>query len=143
MKWKWILLIVEALVINRDAGFVREGQGVIVKLEAYPFTRYGHLEGVVEQISPDAVADEKRGLVFPVRVRLTKSSLRGIEGALLASGANDTVAAGGGRVVGGPVSFHVEARDGAGRAILTPGMAAQSAEMKKFLLNNLYRLGQR
>ena len=32
-------LIVEANVLNRDAGFVHEGQSVRVKLEAFPFTR--------------------------------------------------------------------------------------------------------
>ena len=28
-------------------GFVRAGQRAVVKLDAYPFTRYGTLEGVV------------------------------------------------------------------------------------------------
>jgi hemolysin D len=65
-------LIVEARVKNRDAGFVREGQAVEIKLEAYPFTRYGVAHGVVEHISRDAVEDQKEGLVFPVMVRLTQ-----------------------------------------------------------------------
>jgi hemolysin D len=69
-------LIVEALALNRDAGFVRSGQTAIVKVEAYPFTRHGYVEGVVEHISPDAIADEARGLVFPVRVKLVKGKLR-------------------------------------------------------------------
>jgi hemolysin D len=69
-------LIVEALVLNRDIGFISEGAAVVVKLEAFPFTRYGHVEGVVEHISADAIADENRGLVFPVRVRLGESRLR-------------------------------------------------------------------
>ncbi len=38
-------LIVEAKVLNRDIGFVRTGQDVMVKLDAYPFTRYGLLHG--------------------------------------------------------------------------------------------------
>lgn len=69
-------LIVEALILNRDMGFVRRGAHVIVKLEAYPFTRYGSLSGVLEHISPDAIVDERRGLVFPARVRLTSSQLK-------------------------------------------------------------------
>ena len=69
-------LIVEALILNRDVGFVRAGARVIVKLEAYPFTRYGSLEGRVEHISPDATVDEARGLVFPARIRLTRTGLR-------------------------------------------------------------------
>lgn len=69
-------LIVEALVLNRDVGFVRAGARTIVKLEAYPFTRHGSLEGAVEHISPDAIVDEGRGLVFPARIRLTRETLR-------------------------------------------------------------------
>lgn len=69
-------LIVEALILNRDVGFVRSGARVIVKLEAYPFTQYGSLEGRVEHISPDATVDEARGLVFPARIRLTQTGLR-------------------------------------------------------------------
>jgi hemolysin D len=68
-------LVVEALLLNRDAGAVKRGDLVIVKLEAYPFTRYGALEGRLEHVSPDAVADERRGLVFPARVVLTRRTL--------------------------------------------------------------------
>lgn len=71
-------LIVEALILNRDVGFVRPGREVVVKLEAYPFTRHGHMEGVVEHVSADAIADEQRGLVFPARVRITGSRLRDV-----------------------------------------------------------------
>jgi hemolysin D len=50
-------LVVEANVLNRDAGFVREGQAVRVKLEAFPFTRYGVVEGRLVFVSRDAGAD--------------------------------------------------------------------------------------
>lgn len=69
-------LIVEALALNRDIGFIQEDQQVVVKLDAYPFARHGHVTGIVEHISADAIADEARGLVFPVRVRLVESNLR-------------------------------------------------------------------
>lgn len=65
-------LVVEAMVKNADAGFVREGQPVEVKLEAYPFTRYGVVPGRLERISRDAVQDEQLGLVYPARVRLDR-----------------------------------------------------------------------
>ncbi len=74
-------LIVEAFLLNRDAGFVKINQDAIIKLEAYPFMRYGYLEGEVEHVSPDAIVDEQRGLVFPVRVKITRARLRG-DGAL-------------------------------------------------------------
>lgn len=44
----------EVLVKNEDVAFVRVGQRVQVKLAAYPYTRYGMLEGKVIRVSPDA-----------------------------------------------------------------------------------------
>lgn len=63
-------LIVEAQVLNRDIGFVRAGQPVTVKLEAFPFTRYGTLEGKLMWVSRDAIQDEKLGPVFQARVAI-------------------------------------------------------------------------
>lgn len=64
-------LIIEAFILNKDVGFVKSGQSVTIKLEAYPFMRYGYLEGEVENVSADSVIDQARGLVFPGRVRVT------------------------------------------------------------------------
>jgi HlyD family secretion protein len=44
----------EVWVTNVDAGFVRPGQVVKIKTAAYPFQKYGMIEGVVEYVSPDA-----------------------------------------------------------------------------------------
>jgi hemolysin D len=66
-------LIVEAMVLNKDIGFVREGQRAEIKLEAFPFTRYGIVNGVVEQISQDSVENKELGLVFPCLVKLSQS----------------------------------------------------------------------
>lgn len=68
-------LVVEALVLNRDVGFVRKGEPVVVKLEAYPFMRYGTIDAVVSEVSPDAIVDEKRGLVFPARIKLLQNRI--------------------------------------------------------------------
>ena len=48
-------LEIRAYVRNRDVGFVKAGQEAIVKIDAFPFTRYGTTEGVVEGVSLDAV----------------------------------------------------------------------------------------
>jgi hemolysin D len=66
---------VEAQILNKDIGFVREGQPVRVKLEAFPFTDYGLIEGVVETISRDAIQDEKIGLVYATRIRLGRNTI--------------------------------------------------------------------
>ncbi len=61
---------VEARLANRDVGFVREGQAAVVKLEAFPFTRFGTIQGTVTRVSADAVADERQGLTYAMRVAL-------------------------------------------------------------------------
>ena len=50
-------LEIRAWVRNRDVGFVKAGQTAIVKIDAFPFTRYGTTEGVVEGVSLDAVGE--------------------------------------------------------------------------------------
>ena len=44
----------EVWLKNEDAGFVHQGQPVKVKLMAYPFQKYGMLDGEVTQVSADA-----------------------------------------------------------------------------------------
>ena len=47
-------LVAEVWVSNADAGFVQASQKARVKLAAYPFQKYGMLDGVVKQVSADA-----------------------------------------------------------------------------------------
>ncbi len=68
-------LEVEATVLNKDIGFLRPEQRVTVKIESFPYTRYGYLTGKIISISHDAAQDEKLGLVFPVRIRLDNTTL--------------------------------------------------------------------
>ncbi|EWY41178.1 hemolysin secretion protein D [Skermanella stibiiresistens SB22] len=49
-------LRIEALVANRDIGFVREGQDAEIKVETFTFTKYGLLQGKVLHLSRDALA---------------------------------------------------------------------------------------
>jgi hemolysin D len=69
-------LEVDASIENKDIGFVKVGQPAIVKVEAFPYTRYGYLKGTVATVSNDAVQDRRRGLTFPVRVRLATNRIR-------------------------------------------------------------------
>jgi len=63
-------LYVDAALDNQDVGFVKPGQRVVVKVATYPFQRYGHLEGTVENISPDAIQDDKKGLIYKAKIKL-------------------------------------------------------------------------
>jgi hemolysin D len=47
-------LVVEATVTNEDIGFVKVGQNVEVKVDTFPFQKYGSLMGTLIAISPDA-----------------------------------------------------------------------------------------
>ena len=52
-------LEVEAMVPNRDIGFVGPGQEAQVKIDTFNFTRYGLLHGKVLSVSHDAIVREK------------------------------------------------------------------------------------
>ena len=48
-------LEIEAYVLNRDIGFVHVGQEAVVKVELFPFTRYGSIKAHVARIAKDAI----------------------------------------------------------------------------------------
>lgn len=66
-------LEVEAWVLNKDIGFVAEGQPAEVKIETFPFTRYGTIDAEMLNVSNDAVTDEHHGLVYAARVLMKES----------------------------------------------------------------------
>ncbi|HXT08613.1 MAG TPA: HlyD family type I secretion periplasmic adaptor subunit [Roseiarcus sp.] len=92
---------VEALVANLDIGFVKIGQTAVIKVDAFPFTRFGTLTGKVVDIAQQAVdeTEAKRALanvtsssnispaqmsgpgqpesfVFPVTISLAQSAMK-------------------------------------------------------------------
>ena len=68
-------LEVEAFVENKDIGFVYVGQEAEVKVDAFPYTKFGLISGEVSHISADAIEDEKRGLIYQAKIRLHQSAL--------------------------------------------------------------------
>ena len=91
---------IEALIQNQDIGFVEPGQDVIIKVESFPFTRYGTIDGKVLRVSHDAVDEREamgmsdpntaarqqgsatasaparsQSLVFPATINLAKRSM--------------------------------------------------------------------
>jgi hemolysin D len=51
-------LYAEVAIRNEDVGFVATGQRTRVKLQAYPFQKYGLLEGTVAVVSADSSAND-------------------------------------------------------------------------------------
>jgi hemolysin D len=52
-------LEIEAMVQNRDVGFVRAGQEAEIKVDTFSFTKYGLLHGTVLNVSKDAIDRNK------------------------------------------------------------------------------------
>jgi hemolysin D len=69
-------LEVEARLENKDIGFVEVGQPAVVKIDAFPYTRFGYLQGTVDDVSNDAVPDKKSGLYFTVRIKIPTRQFR-------------------------------------------------------------------
>ena len=67
---------VEAFLENQDIGFVNEDQEAEVKVQTFPYTKYGTIHAVVTSVSDDAINDEKMGLVYAVRAKLAKSTMQ-------------------------------------------------------------------
>lgn len=67
---------VEAWVQNKDIGFVNEGQSVEIKVETFPFTKYGVIDGKIRTISDDAVQNEDLGLVYTAQISMSKSTMQ-------------------------------------------------------------------
>ena len=66
----------EVQILNKDIGFVRPEQDVEIKIDSFPFTKYGTIKGKVRNISGDAIQDEKFGLVFNARLTLLDNKIK-------------------------------------------------------------------
>jgi len=91
-------LEIECYLPNKDIGFVKEGQEAVIKIDSFPFTRYGTIKAQVIRVAHDAIPEpdanqtESNGakpsksttagggqrmqnLVFPVTLRPERSDI--------------------------------------------------------------------
>jgi hemolysin D len=66
---------VEALLDNKDIGFVNHGHAAQVKVTTFNFTKYGLIDAEILGISNDAIEDAQLGWVFRMRLRLLRDSV--------------------------------------------------------------------
>lgn len=68
----------EVFVSNQDIGFVRTGQSSQVRVDAYPFTKFGELKGHVTTIGADVLEPDQKNPAyrFPVVISLDNPVLR-------------------------------------------------------------------
>jgi HlyD family secretion protein len=65
-------LVLQTVLPNQEAGFIKTGMPVHVKFDAYPYQDYGVIPGKVVSVSPDAKVDEKLGAVYRLEVALER-----------------------------------------------------------------------
>jgi hemolysin D len=68
-------ILVEAMLDNKDVGFVKVGDEVAIKIDSFSYTKYGYIKGKISNIGADAVADEKKGFLYPVKISLAESTV--------------------------------------------------------------------
>ena len=92
------VLEIECYLPNKDIGFVQEGQEAAIKIEAFPFTRFGTIKAYVTRVGRDAIpepdadrtesnaskpskstteagAQRTQNLVFPVTLRPERATM--------------------------------------------------------------------
>lgn len=65
----------EITIANQDIGFVYAGQMAEVKLETFPYTKYGTVQARVDVVTADAVTDEKKGSYYPATLTLSQKDM--------------------------------------------------------------------
>ena len=65
----------EVSIANLDIGFVNAGQTAEVKVETFPYTRYGTVLATVNVVTADAVTDEKKGSYYPATLTLSQKDM--------------------------------------------------------------------
>jgi HlyD family secretion protein len=72
---------IDAAVDPKDIGYLRVGDTVRIKLEPFPYQKYGTLEGVIQSINGDVTEHEEAGRklsAYKVRIVMTRNDLRGV-----------------------------------------------------------------
>lgn len=69
-------LEIEAKILNRDIGFIYEGQTGKVKIDTFNFTKYGAISGVIRYLAQDTSDDEQLGPVYLAIIELEKDTIQ-------------------------------------------------------------------
>ena len=66
-------LIVEARILPKDIGHIHIDQTTEVKVDSYDTSKFGHIDGVVQQLSPSTYLDEEMNPYYLARIGLNKN----------------------------------------------------------------------
>lgn len=72
----------EVNISNQDIGFIKPGQKVKVRVNSFPYTEYGEINGTISRIGADALPPTQviNQYHFPVDLKLERSNLETREG---------------------------------------------------------------
>jgi hemolysin D len=121
------------MIQNQDIGFVHEGEEAVIKLETFPFTRYGTVPGKIKIVSEDSVGGANGATQDEARTGQ-------VAGGASPSSSNQLFYAA--RVTLDRTTMKVDGKD----VRLTPGMAAtveiktEKRKLIEFLLSPLIRM---
>lgn len=75
----------EVNVDNQDIGFIRPGQPAKVRIDSFPYTEYGEIDGTISSIGADALPPTEliRSYHFPVDLSLSRSTLETKDGTVI------------------------------------------------------------
>lgn len=68
-------MVIEAKVSPNDIGFIRSGQGALVKLTTYDSSVFGSLEGIISVVGSDSITGDKSEQYYLVKIELPKTFL--------------------------------------------------------------------
>lgn len=68
---------IECYAQNKDIGFIQAGQSAVIKIESFPFTRYGSIDGRVVRVARDAIPEPDAQTIEGNPAKATKSSYFG------------------------------------------------------------------
>lgn len=71
-------LQVQAYITNEDVGFIRPGQQATIKVDSFPFTRFGTIDAEVVQVAYDALPSQQANAAaqMPAERRITRRRSR-------------------------------------------------------------------
>ena len=75
----------EVNVGNQDIGFIRSGQPTKVRIDSFPYTEYGEIDGRIRSVGADALPPTEliRSYHFPVNLSLSRSTLEAKDGTII------------------------------------------------------------
>lgn len=68
-------LVIKALVLNKDVGYLAPGMEVAIKVDTFEFQKYGMLHGKLLQVGKDSIEDKQLGQVYEAYIQPLQTTL--------------------------------------------------------------------